>query len=425
MNYQEAIKFLYELQLFGARFNLDGISRLAAALGNPERDLRFIHVAGTNGKGSTCAFLASIYREAGLRCGLYTSPHLVSFGERIQINGEPISQADTAIGLSLIREIIGPWTDTEKPTFFEAVTALALWYFKKQLVELVIWETGLGGRLDATNIVSPLVSVITPIDFDHQNVLGSTLEQIASEKAGIIKTGIPCVTAPQHDAALEVLTKVAQERQSPLVQFKLQKLPAKIHLGLRGVFQEMNALTAIYTVECLQPTIPVSREVSVKGLENARWPGRFQLVRAGERELILDGAHNPSGARALAVTLRLEYPGQRFPFIFASMRDKEWQEVFAILSPLCSQWHLVKLDSPRALEPETALDWLMTQGSLAQVDSSLTAALAATADEPLTVLCGSLYFVGQALLELGLAPTTLGAEELALNNWTAPPKTTT
>ena len=214
MTYAEAIEFLYELQVFGAKFGLTNTVKLAELAGHPERSLRFIHVAGTNGKGSTCAMLESIYREAGLRTGLFTSPHLVHFGERIQVNRQSIPEADIIRLVTDCKEWAGRFSRENHPTFFEVVTVMALKYFVEQKCDIVIWETGMGGRLDATNIVTPLASVITNIQFDHQAWLGDTLEKIAREKAGIIKPGVPVITAVNDPAALKVIEETAEKNHS-------------------------------------------------------------------------------------------------------------------------------------------------------------------------------------------------------------------
>src|SRR5208337_2198974 len=226
MTYPDAIQYLYSLRWFGAKFGLTNTFKLAALAGDPQRRLRFIHVAGTNGKGSTCALLESIYRTAGLRVGLFTSPHLVSFRERIQIDREPISEDEVA-GLTgeMMALLKAEWGTgdagfdsavVEHPTFFEVVTVMALKYFETRNCELVIWETGMGGRLDATNIVTPLASVITNIQYDHQKWLGETLESIAAEKAGIIKPGVPVITTAEAPEALRVIEETARRQHAPL-----------------------------------------------------------------------------------------------------------------------------------------------------------------------------------------------------------------
>src|SRR5215475_13021130 len=216
MTYSEAIQFLYSLRWFGTKLGLTNTFKLAGLAGNPHHQLRFIHVAGTNGKGSTCAMLESIYREAGLRVGLFTSPHLVSFGERIQVNREPIPESEVVSLVMEMQSLLKHFSIEEHPTFFEVVTVMALRYFSRQQCDLVIWETGLGGRLDATNIVTPLASVITNVQYDHQKYLGETLASIAAEKAGIIKPRIPIITATDAPEALPVIVETALGQESPL-----------------------------------------------------------------------------------------------------------------------------------------------------------------------------------------------------------------
>src|SRR5580658_6358978 len=216
MTYSQAIEFLYGLRLFGMKLGLENTFRLAAAMGNPHHQLRFIHVAGTNGKGSTCAMLESIYRAAGWRVGLFTSPHLVSFAERIQVGRELISHEDVARLTEEIRAAIDSLGAESPPTFFEVVTVMALKHFAERNCELIVWETGLGGRLDATNIVTPLASVITNVQLDHQQWLGNTLPEIAREKAGIIKHGVPVFTATEDPGALEVIIETARGKTAPV-----------------------------------------------------------------------------------------------------------------------------------------------------------------------------------------------------------------
>ncbi|MGH7979929.1 MAG: bifunctional folylpolyglutamate synthase/dihydrofolate synthase, partial [Limisphaerales bacterium] len=216
MTYQAAIQYLYGLRLFGAKLGLENTRKLAALAGHPERRLRFIHLAGTNGKGSTCAMLESIYRQAGLRTGLFVSPHLVSFRERIQIGRELISERDVVRWVEKFQALLAEFPDDQHPTFFEVVTVMALDFFAEKRCDLVIWETGLGGRLDATNIVTPLACAITNIALDHQQWLGDTLEKIAFEKAGILKPGIPVATAADEPEALNVIRNVANQKKAPL-----------------------------------------------------------------------------------------------------------------------------------------------------------------------------------------------------------------
>jgi dihydrofolate synthase/folylpolyglutamate synthase len=298
VNYSEAIQFLYGLQIFGANFGLETPRKLATLAGDPQNRLRFIHVAGTNGKGSTCAMLESIYRVAGLRVGLFTSPHLVSFRERIQINRKLISESDIARLVSEIQESLKTFPADAHPTFFEVVTILALKFFAEQNCDLVIWETGLGGRLDATNIVTPLASVITNIAFDHEQWLGETLEKIAAEKAGIIKPGIPVVTAADDPAAFGVIESVAQKNHSPLVRVEGNSASSlQPATSLLGEHQKVNAALALAAVAILQKQIPVADGTIREALAAVNWSGRLQLIkRPGGQIVLLDGAHNLAGA---------------------------------------------------------------------------------------------------------------------------------
>src|SRR5438270_374083 len=216
MQYDDAIQCLYNLRLFGAKFGLENTRKLAQLAGNPQERLRFIHLAGTNGKGSTCAMLESIYRAAGLRVGLFTSPHLVSFCERIQVNRAPIAEGEVARLVSELRPLLQKFPAEAHPTFFEVVTIMALKYFQEQSCDIVIWETGLGGRLDATNIVTPVAAVITNVQFDHQQWLGDSLTKIAFEKAGIIKPRIPVISAVDAPEALKIIEHTARERRASL-----------------------------------------------------------------------------------------------------------------------------------------------------------------------------------------------------------------
>ena len=443
MTYAEAIQFLYGLQMFGTHFGLDDTFKLAALAGNPQERLRFIHVAGTNGKGSTCAMLESIYRAAGLRVGLFTSPHLVSFRERIQVNRQLISEADVArlvvaVRASLERrspdrpvdnvsqrvdQEIGVPADrhTIQPTLFEFVTVMALKYFAEQKCDLVIWETGLGGRLDATNIVRPLASVITNIALDHQQWLGDTLEQIAAEKAGIIKPGIPVVTAENKPEVLAVIEHVARKNNSPIVRMaepstnKLQ--PAA---SLIGEHQRLNAALALATVAVLQNEIPIPAQTISSGLARVHWPGRLQLIERGGRKFLLDGAHNPAGAESLRAALQTGFPGARPALIFGTLEDKKWFEICRLLAPVAGKIITVAVPSPRAADPQTLAEFFRTANPAVGVAAAagLAEALNALENEPFIVVTGSLYLVGAALEFFGLAPG--GANEQGLNDWRAP-----
>jgi dihydrofolate synthase/folylpolyglutamate synthase len=426
MTYPEAIQFLYSLRWFGARLGLDNPRRLAALAGNPHHRLRFIHVAGTNGKGSTCAMLESIYRAAGLRVGLFTSPHLVAFGERIQVNRRLISEAEVAELVSEMQPWLAQFSPESHPTFFEVVTVMALRYFAAKRCELVIWETGLGGRLDATNIVTPLASVITNIQYDHQKWLGETLASIAYEKAGIIKPGIPVLTATEAPEALAVILDTARARRSPITKVTPADSQAppldSIELPLMGDHQRLNAALAIATVRALAGHIPVSDPVIRDGLLGVDWPGRLQLVTGpAGKPVLLDGAHNPGGAQILANALARHFPGARPAVIMGILQDKDCAGICRVLAPLARRVLLVPAPSERSATPQELVRLCRSANPSAQVNdySSLAAALDDSADEPLTLITGSLFLVGEAL-EL-LRGKDLGCRcERQLNEWHAP-----
>ena len=285
--YIAAVNWLFETQQRGVKLGLSNVRRLLSSLGEPQNGLRFIHVAGTNGKGSVCAMIDSVSRSAGMRTGLFTSPHLVRFNERIQIDGIPIDDQALVRGIHHIRSLIN---EERHPTFFEITTALAFDYFRAQNVDLVVLETGLGGRLDATNVVTPLVSVLTSIDLDHQKWLGQTLTEIAIEKAGIIKPGVPVVSGPQFPEVRIVLERIANERSAP---FSYAESPVQdLFIGLAGSHQRINAAIAVQAIR--KAGITFNQKALTEGLANVSWPGRFQMIN---ERIILDGAHNPAASK--------------------------------------------------------------------------------------------------------------------------------
>ena len=424
MTYTEAIPFLYGLRLFGLKLGLENTRRLAELAGNPHHRLRFIHVAGTNGKGSTCAMLDSIYRAAGLRVGLFTSPHLVSFRERIQVNRQLIPETDVVRLVGEMQPLLKRFPANHHPTFFEAVTVMALRYFAEQHCDLVIWETGLGGRLDATNIVTPLASVITNIALDHEKWLGETLGKIAGEKAGIIKPRVPVVTGANVAEAAEVIAEVARMREAPLTVVTPDAvnklLPREIMLSLPGEHQRRNAAVAIAVVRGLQSIIPIpdDDETLRQGLENVVWPGRLQIVQRGQQTLLFDGAHNPAGAEALRAALEKYFPNQIPTFVLGTLADKAWSRLCSILAPLAQRVFLVPVPSQRTASPAELLPAVQKANPRATVVvcGSLGEALPQLQSEPFVVVTGSLYLVGEALEYLGLAEVPAHGER-ALNEW--------
>jgi dihydrofolate synthase/folylpolyglutamate synthase len=395
VNYREALAWLYTTQLHGVKPGLECMQRLVRELALPvdgTQGPRFIHVAGTNGKGSVCAMLESILRASGVRTGLFTSPHLVHFRERIQVAGVEIGEEAVADGLTRIRTLSEHWE--RPPTFFEITTALGLLHFQQAAVEIAIMETGLGGRLDATNVVTPLVSVITPIDLDHEQYLGRRVAEIAMEKAGIIKPGRPAVSGPQADDVQQVLAQLAVERGS---QFHLVLSPlAGVPLALAGDYQRWNAALAVHSLDAAGLT--VSNDALIRGLATVRWPGRFQ--RVAPDQIVLDGAHNVAAARQLSRTWSEMYGEEKATVIVGIMRDKDVRGICAALAPLARRFIAVRVRNTRSA---AAAEVLATILELEPSSESLSAetfedALDMAEDFPERILItGSLFLVGGAL----------------------------
>jgi len=344
-NYEKALAWLYSTQGIGIKLGLENIHRLLNELGVrrslAERRPRIFHVAGTNGKGSVCAMIDAMLRAAGFRTGLFTSPHLISFRERIRLNGEEIPEAEAAAGLNRIREIVAGWEF--QPTFFEIATALGLAWFIERDAEAIVLETGLGGRLDSTNAVIPSVTVITPIGMDHWQYLGNTIAEIAAEKAGIFKPGVPVVSSPQLPEAARVLTANAESVGAAL---KWICEPVPWEVALAGTHQKLNAALAVAALAAAN--LPVSEEAIRAGLKNVSWPGRFQRVTAAGAEIILDGAHNAPAAARLLLTWREVFGTQTPVLLLGMLRDKDVAAVFRELAPLAETVVIAAVPSPRS-----------------------------------------------------------------------------
>ena len=411
LSYKQALAWLYSLQRFGIKLGLENTLRLLAELhvtlgstrgsraasGGPPDDsanARVIHVAGTNGKGSVCAMIDSICGVQGYRTGLFTSPHLVTFRERIRLNGEMISEDAVADGLTIIRNLVGDWDP--HPTFFEVTTALALKHFSEANIDVIILETGIGGRLDATNATQSDVSVITQIDFDHEEWLGNTLAEIACEKAGIIKPGIPVVSAPQRPEAEQVIRTRAAECKAPL-QF-VTELYDRSPIGLRGDHQKQNAALAIATIRLA--TLDIDDKAIARGLVSIDWPARFQKW---DERTIIDGAHNPAAARILAQTWREVFDDQKATLILAVLSDKNLRGICEALAPTADSVFLPKIRSERATAPETLARVLADIAPLLpySVTLSVADALEHARQRPNPILItGSLHFAGEILAHL-------------------------
>jgi dihydrofolate synthase/folylpolyglutamate synthase len=414
MTYAEAVARLLALrggEHAGMRPGLERIETLLEALGNPERRYTLVQVAGTNGKGSVAAMLAAILKADGRRVGLYTSPHLVSFRERIRVDGEAIAEDDVADGFDAIATLVARLD----ATMFEASTALALDHFAREAVDVAVLEVGLGGRLDATTVGTPAVTALTRIDLDHQEVLGATLAAIAAEKAAIIRSGV-AVSAAQAPEATDVLIARAAAVGVPLlmegrelsVRVRARDLDAQtidaagpgwrlegLRLPLLGVYQPSNALVALAAARALGV-----RAASLHaGLSHARWPGRFEVLRARDRIVVLDGAHNPAGAAALAASLAEWFGNTPLTLVFGALRDKDAPGMLAALAPRARRLIFTASSSPRAARPEALRD-AAPAGATVELADSAAEALALAAREPRTpILCvaGSLSLLGDVL----------------------------
>jgi dihydrofolate synthase/folylpolyglutamate synthase len=405
LTYKQALAWLYGLQRFGIKLGLENIQRLIAELSR-KGDLQIaygleaaapwkvIHVAGTNGKGSVCAMIDSILRAQGYRTGLFTSPHLVTFRERIRVNGEMISEDAVASGLAAIRDLDADWNP--HPTFFEVATVLALKHFAETKIDFVILETGLGGRLDATNAIQSNVSVITQIDFDHERWLGKTLPEIAAEKAGIIKPRVPIVSAAQRPEAEEVIRARATECEAPIefVAASYDETP----IALAGSHQKQNAALAIAALGAAK--IDIDKSATARGLANVDWPARFQRWDEGT---VIDGAHNPAATRALAETWREIFGDRRATLILAILSDKNLREICEALAPISESVLLPKIRSERAADPQDLADTLsnITPSLPCSIIPSVARALELARAKPNPILiAGSLHFAGEALAYL-------------------------
>lgn len=402
MNYDEAVAWLYASQLHGIKLGLENIQRLLAALqvevSGPHAP-KFFHVAGTNGKGSVCAMLDACCRAAGLRTGLFTSPHLITFRERIRLDGEMISEEDVAEGLTKIRTLAADWDHA--PTFFEITTALALAWFQAKGAEVVVLETGMGGRLDATNVVSPAVCLLTPIDLDHQQYLGESLSAIAREKAGILKRGVPVVSAPQADEVQAVFGEVATAQETAL-EYITAPLTG-YELALAGSHQAWNAALAVKALALAG--LPVPEEAVVRGLREVSWPGRFQLVQS---KFIIDGAHNPAAARRLATTWREVYGDKRASLILGVLADKDLTGICEALLPIAGRILTVPVNNPRSAtskEVARAIAKLAPRLECIVVRDLPAAIRIAQSMERKTLITGSLFLAGEALAFLEAQPT--------------------
>lgn len=414
MTGEEAVAYIHS---YGWESHTPGLSRvreLLRRLGDPQRELKFVHVAGTNGKGSVCACLASVLEAAGYRVGLNTSPHLERFHERIRVDGEEISDGD----LGAVMDRVRPAAEgmPEHPTEFELITAAAFLYFRQRRCGIVVLEAGLGGELDASNVIeTPELAALTAMGMDHAAILGPTLRDIAAAKAGIIKPGGTVVSrggCPEADA---VFRRVCRERGASLRELDLSRLTvrkldlggaafdfapwANLTLPLAGTYQPENAALALTALEALREKgWRVPEEAVRRGLAAVRWPGRFEVLRRSP-VFLLDGAHNAHGMRAAAESLRTLFPERRLTFLLGILADKDAGEMVDLLSPLAERVFALRPDSPRAMDPAALCALLAERGVEARpcpsVEEGIGAALAAAGPEGVICALGSLYLCGE------------------------------
>jgi len=423
--YSDCLKSMYGLRRFGIKLGLSTIQQILTGLGNPQNRYACIHVAGTNGKGSVASFLASILKASGYKVGLYTSPHLVRFNERICVNNKQISDGNVVSAYRAVTEVHG--LDRE-PTFFEYTTAMALYEFGRQAVDWAVIETGMGGRLDATNILQPVVSIITNVSLEHQGYLGKTLTEIAGEKGGIIKRNTPIVTAVSQPSAISVLERLASEMSAPLFRLKkdfrvrrninrtfayfgLDHVWRGVATSLTGSHQVENAALVLAACELLiRNNTTISLKQIQAGLDSTCWPGRLEVV-SDQPMIILDGAHNLNASKELAKYLRTELRGRRITLVIGILEDKPYAAILEHLLPACSRVILTRPKIDRALPVETLYPIASAITADVQMvpDVSSAVALAVQNAQPEEVICvaGSLYVVGEAKAFLSQSEDTV------------------
>jgi len=387
MKYQDMLNELYSLDIKKWTLGLERIELLLKKSGNPEKNLKCIHVAGTNGKGSVCAMISSILIDAGYKIGLYTSPHLKKFNERIRINNKLISDDNIVKYYLMVKKYV------TNQSFFEITTAMAFLYFAGKNVDFAVLEVGLGGRLDATNVVVPLVSVITNIGLEHTEFLGNTIEKIAHEKAGIIKKNIPVVTAAEG-IALAAIKKISNERNSKL--YIADKKNANYRIGLKGEFQKLNAAMAIKAIEILKNNygVQIKKSNVKKGLLNVEWPARLQFIG---KNILVDCAHNPHGFKVLAKELR-NFKYKRLIIVLGFSNDKDIKTISKIINPLANKIILTKSQNEKADEPDSIKQYFNKNSIIIKnPKNALKYAKKIALKNDLILITGSIFLVGELL----------------------------
>ncbi|MGO4888588.1 bifunctional folylpolyglutamate synthase/dihydrofolate synthase [Anaerobacillus sp. MEB173] len=420
--YEEALQWVHGLLTFGIKPGLSRMEWMLERLGHPERRLKSIHVGGTNGKGSTVTFLRHMLEGAGYDVGTFTSPYIEHFNERISVNGLPIKEEDFLTVANKIRPLVEELAQTElgSPTEFEVITTIAFEYFATVAYpDVVIWEVGLGGRYDSTNVIHPLLSIITNVGYDHMNILGNTIEEIASQKAGIIKPGVPVITGSEKEEVLAVFRKEAIEKRSVLYElgkqfsyrnyscteddqrFRFESVLGKqqdVVITMSGEHQVKNASLALMAITYLKTycAFLVEDEHISTGLQKANWLGRFEKVSTSPT-VILDGAHNPEGVKALAETLKQQYNDRNIYIIFCAMKDKEVSEMLTPLSQLAKEVIFTSFDFPRAATGQELFEQAKFENKRVEEDwgKAIATVKEKMREEDVLVVTGSLYFISE------------------------------
>ena len=414
LSYEDAVAYLFGLQKYGIKFGLSKTSNLLKAFGNPHLGQKYIHIAGTNGKGSVAAMLESIWMNSGLKVALYSSPHLVRFTERFRINGKEIHPGQVADLVKDLKRVIDP---TQPPTFFEVTTAMALIYFAREKPDISIMEVGMGGRLDATNVIRPMASVITNISLDHQSFLGPRLTDIAGEKAGIIKPGIDLVTAATQPQVIKVFSDTCKRRKAPfwrvgreiryrrngaqLNYYGMGRIERDLDLGLIGKHQLRNAALALAVVELIERRgFTVSSEHIREGLNKPRWPGRMQVV-SKKPLIILDGAHNPDAMRILVNSMRDAFQWKHLILVLGVMGDKDIPKIIKRIVPIADYVIYTRPEYYRAAEPQVLMKEaapLRKKGEIIPtIPEALRKAKGRSKPGDVILVTGSLFTVGEAM----------------------------
>ncbi len=418
-SFNAAVQWLYGLQALGIKFGLSNMRELCRILGNPEKELAMVHVAGTNGKGSTAAFITEIARQAGLRCGLATSPHILDITERIRIGSKAIPRNRFRQLTERLQQAVAdankkPRKQALSPTFFEAIIAITFMYFNEERVDLAVIETGLGGRLDSTNVITPRLSIIMSIGLEHTEYLGNTITKVAREKAGIIKPGVPVLSATGDAQAQSVIEKTAKSRKARLFSYGKefsgqatgkslsyrdeQHALNRLQPQLAGDYQVINASVAVQAAyQLAEQGFPITETHIRRGIRETRWPGRLERFQHKPPWLI-DCAHNPHAMQALARHLKENYAGYRILAVFAAMKDKDYPSMLATLQPFVSRWILTKPHIPRAERAETLATHLTKEDvrTRGRVSEALALARSMETDFDLVLICGSIFLVGES-----------------------------